>query len=106
MARSTAPVLSFRKRDFVHDLPPSVDLKTPRSGFDPYGSPNAATKTMSGFVGWIRIRAAARLLSRPHPGVDCFRWRLGHRARADRRRRKGLVRDRSPGDAPVGRLPQ
>src|SRR5688500_12787936 len=35
IVRSTAPVLSFRKRMRFHVLPPLVVLNTPRSGFGP-----------------------------------------------------------------------
>ena len=40
---SIAPVESFRKRIFFQVLPPSVVLKTPRSGFGAQTCPNAAT---------------------------------------------------------------
>jgi hypothetical protein len=36
-------------------LPPSALLKTPRSALGTLYFPKAATKMMSGFVGWIRI---------------------------------------------------
>src|SRR5205809_6006132 len=52
---SMAAVLSSRKSTFFQLLPPSVLLKTPRSGLAAECFPNAATKTMFGSVGWIRI---------------------------------------------------
>src|SRR5258705_4131948 len=54
-AMSIAAVLSSRYRTFFHVRPPSVDLKTPRSAFGTECFPNAATNTISGFDGWIRI---------------------------------------------------
>ena len=48
---SDTPVESLRKRIFFHDLPPSVDLNTPRSAFGPKKWPNAPTYTTSGLVG-------------------------------------------------------
>src|SRR5262245_45706973 len=41
--KSPAPALSLLNNTFFQDLPPSVDLKTPRSSFLPYGWPSAAT---------------------------------------------------------------
>src|SRR5881394_604171 len=54
-ATSIAAVLSSRKRTFFQVRPPSADLYRPRSGFGAECFPNAATNTMSGFDGWIRI---------------------------------------------------
>ena len=48
---SIAAVLSSRKRTLRHVVPPSVLLKTPRSGFGAECFPNAATNTISGFEG-------------------------------------------------------
>ena len=55
MAMSTAPVLASRNRVFRHVLPPSMDLKTPRSSLSALYLPNEATNTTSGRVGWMRI---------------------------------------------------
>ena len=52
---STPPVCSSRKSVRFQVLPPSVLLKTPRSSLGALMRPNAATKTMSGLVGWMRI---------------------------------------------------
>ena len=49
------PVWSFRNRTLRHVAPPSVLLKMPRSSFGTPCWPNAATYTMSAFVGWTRI---------------------------------------------------
>ena len=43
ITKSATPVLLFAKRIFSHDLPPSVVLKTPRSGCSPQGEPIAPT---------------------------------------------------------------
>ena len=43
MIRSEAPVLSFTKSTFSHDLPPSMVRKIPRSGCGPYAWPSEAT---------------------------------------------------------------
>jgi len=51
MVRSTAPERSLRNRTLVHVVPPSLERKTPRSAFAPYGWPSAETYTMSGLVG-------------------------------------------------------
>src|SRR5439155_26277807 len=55
MATSTAPVLLSRNSTFRQVWPPSVLLKSPRSSLGAPYLPNAATNTMSGFEGWMRI---------------------------------------------------
>src|SRR5262245_14512563 len=55
MVMSTAPVFALRNNFRCQVLPPSVDLKTPRSSLSAPYLPKDATNTMSGFVGWIRI---------------------------------------------------
>src|ERR1017187_3912994 len=46
-------------------LPPSVDLKMPRSSLlTPY-FPKSATNTMFGFVGWMRMREIASEFAKP-----------------------------------------
>src|SRR5688572_10243605 len=55
MERSMAPVLSSRYSTLRHVRPPSVLLNTPRSAFGAPCLPKAATNTISGFVGWMRI---------------------------------------------------
>ena len=52
---SIAPVLSSRYSTFRQVRPPSVVLNTPRSALGAAWKPKAATHTMSGFVGWMRI---------------------------------------------------
>ena len=46
--KSAAPVLALINRIFCHVFPPSVVLKTPRSGCSPQGEPIAATYTVLG----------------------------------------------------------
>ena len=41
--RSIAPALSLLYSTFSHVSPPSLDLNTPRSSFDPNACPRAAT---------------------------------------------------------------
>ena len=53
--RSATPVLLFTKRTFSQVSPPSVVLKTPRSGCSPQGDPMAPTYTVLGFIGSILI---------------------------------------------------
>src|SRR5581483_2429402 len=55
-ARSEMPVRASRYRTFRHVKPPSVVLKTPRCSLGPKACPINATQTMSGLVGWIRMR--------------------------------------------------
>ena len=43
IARSFAPVESSMKSTFVHDLPPSMVRKTPRSALGPKAWPSAET---------------------------------------------------------------
>src|SRR5947209_16881779 len=43
IARSTAPAELVRKSTLFQVCPPSLDRKTPRSSFGPYGWPSAAT---------------------------------------------------------------
>src|SRR5947207_11431446 len=56
IAMSAAPVSSSTNNTFCQLLPPSPVRNTPRSALGPYGCPIAATYTISGFVGLIRIR--------------------------------------------------
>src|SRR5215467_12135951 len=66
--RSMAPRSSLLKRTFCHVAPPSRERYTPRSGFDMYALPNAATKTIFGFFGSTMIRPICFVFSRPR----CF----------------------------------
>src|SRR5450759_836303 len=59
IAMSTAPVLLSRNSTLRQVLPPSVLLNTPRSSLGTLYLPKSATNTMSGFVGWMRIREIA-----------------------------------------------
>ena len=54
---SLKPVSSSMNLIVFHDFPPSVVLKTPRSGFGPNRCPGYATYTVSGFFGSITMRA-------------------------------------------------
>src|SRR6266852_5909352 len=63
--RSTAAVTLSLYRTFFHARPPSVVRKTPRSSFGPELCPIAATSTMSGFRGSIRILPICRVSSSP-----------------------------------------
>src|ERR1041385_2324505 len=53
-SRSAAPQVSETNSTLVHVLPPSADLKTPRSLLGANGLPSAATYTMSGLAGCTR----------------------------------------------------
>src|SRR5579862_1782620 len=57
---SMPPVFSSLYRTFSHVFPPSSVRKIPRSGFGPYGCPNAATNAISGFVGLMITLPIAR----------------------------------------------
>src|SRR5271170_6766520 len=63
--RSMAPVLLSLKRTFFQVLPPSLERNTPRVSLGPYAWPIAATKTMSGFVGWTITLEMCRVSSSP-----------------------------------------
>src|SRR3954469_1799941 len=65
MLMSTPPVLWSLYRTLRPVLPPSVVLKIPRSSLGPPYLPKAATKTMSGFFGWMRIFAIASTFLNP-----------------------------------------
>src|SRR5512133_1635620 len=62
---SIAPVESLRKRTFFQVLPPSVVLKTPRSGFVPQTCPSAATYATSPLRGSMRKREICCVSFRP-----------------------------------------
>src|SRR5690242_2642263 len=64
-ATSLAPVFSSTYNTFFHVRPPSVVLKSPRSGLGPRMLPCAATKTTSGFAASIAIRPMWRDSARP-----------------------------------------
>src|SRR6056297_1427522 len=53
ITKSATPVLLFTNNTFSQVSPPSVVLKTPRSGCSPQGEPMAPTYTTSGSVGSI-----------------------------------------------------
>ena len=57
MTRSVAPVSSSTLRTWLQESPPSVVLKTPRSGFAPKRWPLAATQATSASSGWAITRA-------------------------------------------------
>src|SRR6266404_3211880 len=64
-ATSEIPVSSSTYSDLVQVAPPSVVLKTPRSGFGPHRSPRAATYAMLGSVGWTTMRPMWRVSFSP-----------------------------------------
>ena len=57
MTRSVAPVFSSTLRTWLQDRPPSVVLKTPRSGLGPKSRPLAATQATSASSGCAMMRA-------------------------------------------------
>src|SRR6056297_3206295 len=65
MTKSATPVLLFTNKTFSQVSPPSVVLKTPRSGCSPQGEPIAPTYTISGFVGSIITLWMCRVFSSP-----------------------------------------
>src|SRR6266478_2064787 len=77
-ARSIAPVFSSLNKMHRQFFPPSLERKTPRSVFGPYAWPRAATKTLLGSLGSIRIRPICRESVRPMcvhvfpPSVDLY----------------------------------
>ena len=64
-AMSMPPVLSSRNSTFFQVVPPSVLRKIPRSLLGTLYLPKAATKMMSGFVGWRRIFEIAFVSEKP-----------------------------------------
>ena len=81
ISRSAAPVESVTKRTFRHDLPPSVDLKTPRSRLGANGLPSAATQSVFGSAGCTRTVAICPTSRSPlkiqflPPSTDLYRPR-------------------------------
>src|SRR5437868_60027 len=65
MAISLTPVSWSMNSVLVQVAPPSLDIKTPRSGFGPQRSPSAATYRMSGFDGCTTIRPMWKVSFRP-----------------------------------------
>src|SRR5437868_3208377 len=78
MIRSVAPVFASTVSVRFHVLPPSLLMKTPRSGFGPKRCPLAATHSTSGLVGCTTTRAMDCVSRRPicvnvfPPSVDLY----------------------------------
>jgi hypothetical protein len=71
IAMSVKPVSSSMNLTLFHDLPPSVVLKMPRSGFGPNRCPGDATYTVSGLRGSMTILAMV-CVSRSPTFVNVF----------------------------------
>src|SRR5688500_1492880 len=63
--RAVAPTPGLRYSVFVHDLPPSGVMNTPRSGLAGKRRPMAATHAMSGLRGCTTTRAIASVSLSP-----------------------------------------
>ena len=61
MAMSTHPVVSSTYSTFSQVVPPSRVRNTPRSAPGPHSGPIAATNTVAGSAGWMRISAMRSL---------------------------------------------
>src|SRR5262249_9892227 len=76
--RSAAPASALFHSTCVQGFPPSVERNTPRCALEPNKCPRAATYTMSGLCGWIRMRAMWRVSASPRcvqvlpPSVDLY----------------------------------
>ena len=65
MATSIMPALSLTNFTSCHDVPPSVVLYKPRSGFERHAAPRAATYTTFGLVGCTAMRPMCSVFSSP-----------------------------------------